>query len=206
MKIIKMLPRRGRIYEVQLSDGTYINLDRAFADSMGICCNMELSDEKANSLEDESDLIRCKNRALYYISQSNISEKKLTEKLIKAGFLPQIVKKATARIKELGLINDDDYAVRLLERCNEKNLSGRNTLEKMVMSGISRDKAKEMCIYDSVAEQKKIEALLKSKYKNKLSTQQDVKKTADSLCRNGFKFSDVRAVMKNFDSSMNFEE
>lgn len=206
MKIIKMLPKRGRIYEVHLDDGTYINLDRAFADSLNIRCNMEISDSKANELEDESDLIRCKNRALYYLTASSISEKKLVEKLTKAGFSAKTVKEAAKRIKELGLINDDDFALRLMEKCGEKNLSHKGTVEKMVLSGISRDKAKEICVYDSLFEQEKIENLLNGKYKNKICTPEDIKKTANALYRNGFKFSDVQAVIKNFDSSINFEE
>ena len=206
MKIIKMLPLRGRIYRVHLDDGTYINLDRAFADSLNIRCNMEISDDRANELEDESDLIRCKNRALYYLTATSISEKKLAEKLTKASFSAKTVKETMNRIKELGLINDDEFALRLMERCAEKNLSHRGTVEKMVLSGISRDRAREICVYDSLSEQEKIENLLNGKYKNKIRTTEDLKKTANALYRNGFKFSDVQAAIKNFDSSINFEE
>lgn len=202
MKIIKILPRRGRIYEVRLSDGTYINLDRAYADRLGLAEGMSISEEKADAMEDESDLIRCKNRAMYYLSQSDFSEKKLKEKLLAAGFEERFVLSAIERLKELSYINDENYSVRYLEKCQAAGLSRRQSIEKMVKAGISREKAKEMCVYSSENEQEIIRRLIDTKYRSKINDADGIKKITASLCRRGFAFSDIRAVINEYSDAL----
>jgi regulatory protein len=199
MKITKMLRRRGHIYEVRFDDGTYINLDIAYANGKGISEGMEIDDETSIKMEDESDSIRCTSRALYYLSQSDKSVKKLKEKLIRAGFEERFVNSSIERLKELGYVNDDEYALKMARKCYEEALSYRMSIDKLVGSGISRDKAKEVCVFSHEEEQEKIKRLLNSKYSLKMGTAEDIQKTAAALGRRGFGFSDIREVLKEFD-------
>lgn len=202
MKIIKILPRRKRIYEVRFDDGTYINLDKDFFETLGLKEEDQISEDRANELEDTSDLLRCKNRAFYYLSNSSVSEKKLSEKLLNGGFPAACVEKTIKRCKQLGYINDESFALRVKEKCDQNCFSNRKTIEKLIISGISVQGAKEICIYDSSFEQEKIRSLLDTKYKNKLSQETDIKKVTNSLLRNGFLFSDIKSVLKlEFDTS-----
>ncbi len=196
MKITEILRRRSHIYEVRFDDGTYINLDKSFFETLSIKAGDEISEEKANDLEDRSDLIRCKNRAFYYLSNSSISEKNLRAKLLKTGFAQWCVNETVKRCSQLGYINDENYALRLKEKCDENNLSNRAVKEKLITSGISSEKAKEICLYDSLLEQKKIENLLNSKYKNRLYETEGVRKVTNALMRRGFLFSDINSVLK----------
>lgn len=196
MKITQILRRRGHIYEVHFDDNTYINLDKSFFETLSIKAGDEISDEKANDLEDRSDLIRCKNRAFYYLSNSSISEKNLRAKLLKTGFAQWCVEETVKRCSQLGYINDENYALRLKEKCDENNLSNRAIKEKLITSGISSEKAKEICVYDSLLEQRKIENLLNSKYKNRLYETEGVRKVTNALMRRGFLFSDINSVLK----------
>ncbi len=196
MKVTEILRRRGHILEVRFDDGTYINLDKSFFETLSLKAGDEISEDAANDLEDRSDFLRCKNRAFYYLSNSSISEKNLRAKLLKTGFAPWCVEETVKRCKELGYINDESYALRLKEKCDENNLSNRATKEKLITSGISSERAKEICIYDSLFEQEKIRNLLNSKYKNKLYETEGVRKVTNSLIRSGFLFSDINSVMK----------
>lgn len=198
MKITEILPRWGRIYEVRLSDGTYINLDKTFFESLSLKTGDEISENRANELEDRSDLIRCKNRAFYYLSNSSMSENNLRAKLLKSGFAPDCVEQVIKRCKELLYIDDQSYALRLKERCDQNNLSNRATADKLIMSGVSVEKVKEICLYDSFAEQEKIKKLIETKYEKKLSTKEDIRKSINSLQRKGFLFSDINSVMRNY--------
>lgn len=203
MKITKILPRRGRIYEVRLSDGTYINLDCAYADGLNLSEGMCVSEEKANAMEDESDLIRCKNRAVYYLSQSDISEKKLREKLLAAGFEQRFVSLTIERLKELSYINDESYSQRFFEKCRAAGLSYRQSVEKMVQAGINRQTAKEVCVYSPKDEQEKICRLINTKYRSKLKEHDGIRKTTAALVRRGFAFSDIRAVLSQLGDALN---
>ena len=205
MKIIKMLRKRGHIYEVRFDDGTYINLDIDLAHLKNICEGMLISDAQAFELEDESELIRCKNRALYILGQRDISEKKLREKLLKAGFEERFIIDTLKRMKELCYIDDKSYGEKLKNSCYESGLSARASVSKLISSGIDTSSAKELCFYDSSIEQKKITRVINKSYKNKLDTPENVQKTAAALARKGFLFSDIRAVLKDYDRRLNGE-
>ncbi len=202
MKITKMLRRRGHIYEVRFDDDTYINVDVSLAEGKNLCEGGILSDEEAFALEDESEQLRCTSRALFYLSQSDRSEKGLFDKLIKAGFEERFVKNTVERMKELNYIDDTSYAQRLFKKCCEQGISSKVCVKKLCEAGISYTTAKEICIYDSTLEQEKIRRLLNKKYRSSLNDKEGIRKTALSLGRRGFGFSDIRAVLKEFDEAI----
>ena len=105
MKITQLLRRRGHIYEVRFDDGTYINLDVSIVEQKNLAVGSVLSDAESFALEDESDLIRCTSRALYYLSRSGKSEKALYDKLIKAGTKVEIVSREN-KIMNVKVLND----------------------------------------------------------------------------------------------------
>ena len=147
MKITNMLRRKGHIYEVRFDDDTYINVDVALADGKNLQEGDFISEEEAFALEDESEQLRCTSRALFYLSKSDRSEKGLYDKLVKAGFEPQFVKKTVERMKELSYIDDDSYAQRLFKKCCEQALSSKVCVKKLCEAGISYTAAKEICVY-----------------------------------------------------------
>lgn len=198
MKIIEIISRRGRIWEVRFDDGTYINLDKGYAEPFDLKVGMSISEEKADKMEDESDVLRCKNRAFYYLSKGDLTEKKLREKLIKAGFEQRFVQITLDRLKELSYIDDQSFANRFYEKCRQSGLSSRQSVEKMVAAGISRQKAKEICQYSSPYERESIKRLINKKYRSKICSEDGIKKTTAALIRRGFAFSDIRAVLKEF--------
>lgn len=206
MKIAKMLRRRGHIYEVRFDDDTYINVDISLAEEKNLKEGIEIDDEGAFALEDESDFRRCTSRALYYLSQSGKSEKALYDRLIKAGFSKTATDKTVERMKQLSYINDDDYAAGQSVKLSQAGFSKRETINRLIKAGISPDKAKEVCDFDSDTEKEKIRRLLEKKYKDKLSSPENVQKTAQALLRRGFVFSDIRAVLKDFDSRLDSGE
>ena len=205
MKITKMLRLRGHIYEVRFDDDTYINVDVSLAEGKNLCEGGILSDEEAFALEDESEQLRCTSRALFYLSQSDRSQKGLFDKLIKAGFEERFVKKTVERMKELSYIDDSSYAQKLFNKCNEQCLSNRVCIQKLCQAGINREEAKEVCFYDSAREQEKIRKLINKKYSSKMADKEDVRKTALSLSRRAFVFSDIKAVLKEFDEAIGEE-
>ncbi len=202
MKITKMLRRRGHIYEVRFDDDTYINVDVTLAQEKNLNEGDFISEEDSFALEDESEQLRCNNRALFYLSKSDKSEKGLYDKLVKAGFGPRFAKKSVERMKELSYIDDDSYAHRLFKKCCEQGLSNKMCVKKLCEAGISYAETKEICLYDSALEQEKIKKLIVKKYSSKVTDKEDIRKTAASLGRRGFVFSDIRAVLKEYDETI----
>lgn len=196
MKITQILKRRGRLNEIRFDDGTYILLDRQFFLESGLKEDDDISEEKADSLEAESDFLRCKNRAMYYLSGGDYTEKTMLQKLKAAGFEQEYVYKTVIRLKELGLINDLRFAVRFIERAREKNLSEREIKEKAMLKGVPGDILREVLDSGETDEVERIKALLLGKYANKLNDEESSEKVIAALIRKGFKFSDVRTAVR----------
>lgn len=206
MKITKLLRRRGHIYEVRFDDDTYINVDKTLAEEKNLKVGNSFTDDEIFALEDESEIMRCTSRALYYLSSSDKSEKALYDKLIKAGFMKTAVEKTIERMKELSYINDEEFALRQERKFSEMGFSKRECVNRLVKAGIPYDKAKEVCRDSSDDEKEKIKKLIEKKYKSKISSPEEVQKTVAALLRRGFVFSDVKAVLKEYDSRLDSGE
>lgn len=197
MKVTEVLKRRGHLCEIRFDDGTYILLDKEYALMKDYVVGKTVSDEQANKDEDESELLRAKNRAIYYLSGADFSVKGLSDKLIKAGFAQGAVEAAVNRMVQLELVNDERFIERFVERCREQNLSKRETVEKLVLKGIARDRAK-LAVEDDDGDIDRIVALISKKYANKLENDEAVKKTVASLCRKGFSIYDIKTALKQY--------
>ena len=196
MKITEIIKRRGQLREVRFDDGTYILLDKRIFEEALIGVGDEISEEKADFLEDTSDDIRCKNRAMYYLSVSDYSVSALKKKLINAGFTEPFVSKTINRLKELSLLDDMRYCERFVEYSREQNLSEREIKEKAKLKGIPFDIIKEVLEKDGKSETERIADLLLKKYINKLENEQETEKVIAALARKGFRFSDIREAVR----------
>ncbi len=199
MKITEIIKRRGHLREVRFDDGTYILLDKKLFEEAALKTGDDISEEKADFLEDASDDLRCKNRAMYYLSGSDYSVSALKKKLFSAGFSEPYVSRTVNRLKELSLLDDNRYCERFVEYSREQNLSEREIKEKAKLKGIPFDIIKEVMENDGKAEVQRIADLLLKKYINKLSSEQDAEKVIAALARKGFRFSDIRDAIRMID-------
>ena len=200
MKITEILKRRGNLREVRFDDGTYILLDKKLFEEASLSVGDEISEEKADFLEDASDELRCKNRAMYYLSGSDYSVAALKKKLFGAGFCEPFVSKTVDRLIELSLLDDTRYCERFVEYSRAQNLSEREIKEKAKLKGISFEIIKEVMQDSGKSEVMRIADLILKKYINKLENREDAEKVIAALARKGFKFSDIRDAVRMINS------
>ncbi|MBO4467691.1 MAG: regulatory protein RecX, partial [Clostridia bacterium] len=161
-----------------------------------------LSDEQLSEIIELSDYTRAKSRALWYLDRSDHTEKQLYDKLIRARFSPRVCAKVIAKLKELGLIDDERFAKRYSERLFEANTSKRQILCKLYEKGVSRDLAKVTVCALPEDETALIRNLIEKKYKQKLKDKESVKKVYAALIRKGFSFSGVKEVLKDYEEEL----
>jgi regulatory protein len=173
--------------------------------SLGIISILESATIKGTSLV-ATDFKRAKSRALWYLSRGDLSEKGLAEKLKTAGFGEKAAQATVERMAELGLIDDEKYARRLLESLTMSGASEKEIYFKLKNKGISSDIAKEVLSESETDESEKIKGLLYTKYQNKLETQEGVQKVIASLARKGFSFSDIKDALRAYNEEIICEE
>ncbi|MBQ1187370.1 MAG: regulatory protein RecX [Clostridia bacterium] len=204
MKILSLKDKRKGLTLVLLEDGNELLLDTEIVILNSLTPGAVLCDPDA--LLYESDLKRAKNRALWYLSRGDLSEKKLTEKLTLGGFMPNAVGGAVQRMKELDLINDERLAVRLCEYLTEQGASKREIVYKLMNKGIPSTVARYTVEEIETDETEKLGKLIKTKYASKLTCEEGVKKVFAALIRKGYSYSDVRDALRAYSEELENEE
>lgn len=194
-------PKR-HLCKVTFTDGSVLELDSDYCLALSLREGGNLTDSEIERHKAASDYERARSRALWYLSRSDHSEKALKDKLVKAGFAREIAVKAVERIRELGLLNDEALCRRLAENLLKENCSLRETEQKLILKGLPRDLVKSVLSETECDPKEQIKALVFKKYKNKLSNEDEIRKTVVALMRKGFRFSDIKAVLKSFSEEL----
>ena len=187
---------------MRLADGREIYLDSDFAAQNAIKAGDNVTEQKIDEWLRESDYVRAKSRALWFLDRADHSEKTLYEKLTRADISPEACARAIARLKELGLLDDVRYANRLAERLVEANVSKREAYDKMLAKGLPRDIVNAALEDIETDEAAQIGALISKKYRTKLENPENIPKVYAALVRKGFSYSAVREALKRYSEEL----
>ena len=206
MEITAIEKRRAHLMQIEFLEGEAALLDSKTVAENGLYVGQQLTAEELQKLKDISDYTRALSRAVWYIERGALSEKALRDKLIRAGFLPAVCEKCTARLLELGLLDDTALAERLAEQLTAANISQRAALSRMVAKGIPRDVAAAALENTECDAESQIRAVIDKKYKTRLGSPEQVRKVFAALLRLGFSYGDVRAVLKSYTEELEYSE
>lgn len=158
---------------------------------------MKLSLEQVEELIRESCCRKAKDRAVWYLSSADHSEKGLKRKLMR--YFPEYAAEyAVNRMCELGYINDEKYARNACEMLINRGLSSRAIVSKLVSCGVSPVLAKSVVEETDTDQVEQITALIERKFRNRLSDEDSVRRTVNSLARRGFSFSDIKTALRKY--------
>lgn len=206
MKIIKIGIRRRHLAALTFFptpekiegaeyEGENILVDREILERCFLKENSEISDEELKELVLASECYRAKQRALWYLSGGEISEKGLFDKLNK-NFSEKASAFAVSQMVSRGYVSDKRYAELLVRSLNSKNISYKWAVSKMLSKGISLELAKEVLADYGQENEQRVYNLLTTKYKNKMGDDDALRKTVASLVRKGFSYSEIQAALK----------
>lgn len=202
MQINEVIRQKKHLVKVRLADGREIYLDSDFAAQNAIKAGDNVTEQKIDEWLRESDYVRAKSRALWFLDRADHSEKTLYEKLTRADISPEACARAIARLKELGLLDDVRYANRLAERLVEANVSKREAYVKMLAKGLPRDIVNAALEDIETDEAAQIGALISKKYRTKLENPENIPKVYAALVRKGFSYSAVREALKRYSEEL----
>ncbi len=202
MQINEVIRQKKHLVKVRLADGREIYLDSDFAAQNAIKAGDNVTEQKIDEWLRESDYVRAKSRALWFLDRADHSEKTLYEKLTRADISPEACARAISRLKELGLLDDVRYANRLAERLVEANVSKREAYVKMLSKGLPRDIVNAALEDIETDEAAQIGALISKKYRTKLENPENIPKVYAALVRKGFSYSAVREALKRYSEEL----
>ena len=140
---------------------------------------------------------KAKQRALYLISYRDHSYKELYEKLEKT-YKEQIATEISDKMVELGFIDDEKYARRLIQNYwNTKRFGIRRIKFELSKKGIDKYLIEDL-IYEIDPDEAldKIREVIERKYYRNLNDEKGVQRIIAALARMGHDYSDIRAVIR----------
>lgn len=167
-------------------------LDSGVLEQRAIKAGMQVDEDFLTELKFESDYKRAKDRAMYLISFRDYSEKELFSKL-KRDYDEAAVEKAVARMRDLGLINDLNFAQKYAkELLFNKHFSKRRAEFELLQKGIDKDTGCDVLAeleYDAVEQ---IRLLVDKKYRLAYSDEKVKKRAVAFLQRYGYRWDDIK--------------
>ncbi len=206
MEISQIKPSKLHLNSIELSNGENVLIDKDVCAQHCLMADTEIEPDFLEELKFQSDYVRAKSRALWYLDRMDYSERALYEKLVQKGFSKKASSAVLAKLCELGLINDRRYAERLAEKLGGQGNSKRASLQKMLQKGVPYDLAKEILSETDTDEVTKLVALIEKKYAAKLADRENYQKVYAALVRRGFSYGDVKTALKKYTEDLEFSE
>lgn len=201
MMLTAVEPRRKSLVALFIDGEKAVDLDAEVYLKSGMKPGDELDDDRLHELIEASDTRRAEQKAMYLLGYRAHSEKELARKLGRT--VPQeAAEKAAARMTELGLVNDGEYARTLArELFTRKHYAAGRVRMELTRRGIPAELAQEAVEQAQTDPRDAIRGLVERKYERYLGDEKGRRKTAAALQRLGYRWDDIHYVLNEFTAS-----
>ena len=197
MLITAIEPRRKAMSALYL-DGEYVmNLDTRTLIENRFDVGKDIDDEDLHEIIRLSNERRAKEKALWLISYRDHSKKELTDK-IKRTCDEESADKAVERMEELGLVNDESYALHYAQKLIfTKHMSKNAVVYELARKGIDKELAAEILDEIEVDSSEQIRMIIDKKYKN-ISDGKIRRRAVAALQRLGYRWDEIKGVIEEY--------
>lgn len=197
MLITAIEPRRKAMSALYL-DGEYVmNLDTRTLIENRFDVGKDIDDEDLHEIIRLSNERRAKEKALWLISYRDHSKKELADK-IKRTCDEESADKAVERMEELGLVNDESYALHYAQKLIfTKHMSKNAVVYELARKGIDKELASEILDEIEVDSSEQIRIIIDKKYKN-ISDEKIRRRAVAALQRLGYRWDEIKGVIEEY--------
>ncbi len=197
MLITAIEPRRKAMSALYL-DGEYVmNLDTQTLIENRFDVGKDIDDEDLHEIIRLSNERRAKEKALWLISYRDHSKKELADK-IKRTCDEESADKAVERMEELGLVNDESYALHYAQKLIfTKHMSKNAVVCELARKGIDKELAAEILDEIEVDSSEQIRIIIDKKYKN-ISDEKIRRRAVAALQRLGYRWDEIKGVIEEY--------
>lgn len=206
MKITFVTGRGGKVSV--FGDGKLIAaVDEDFKLSCGVKNETELNGEELAAFCEAAALRSAFIGAVRILSVRDHGKVELIRKLCQKGHSRSAAEQAADKAEEMGFIDDEAYAINLANRFIEaKGYSVKRAVYELSCRGISREICDKTALQLDNQPILRIIELLNSKYSRYLHDEKGVRKTINALQRLGYRYSDIRSALSEFQISTESED
>lgn len=158
----------------------------------------QVTAQELNELSRAASEQNAKDKALTILSYRDHSKEELRRKLARTVGEEQ-AEKTAQHMQEIGLVNDEDYAEKLAQELLDRRLMGADrVLFEMTRRGLDRSMSSEVIERLDSDPDERIRRFLERKYPRGLKDEKERRRATAALSRNGFRWDDIRAVLREY--------
>ena len=200
MTVTELREIRPEHYEIKFSDGSSMKMGLAVIADFSLYTGRELTEEEFAQIGEAAGLGRAKERALRMIGARPMSERELYDKLIEKGESEVHAAAVVARLLELRLIDDGEYARMLVRHYAANGYGARRVKDELYRHKVNREH------WDAALEEmpdtdETLDRLFASRMRGASpSDRAAVKKASDALLRRGYGWEEIRSALYRYES------
>lgn len=187
------------------SDGSKMRIATYLVADLGLYGGMELEEQALEELMAQAQKASARDRAVRIVSTTSISQKELKRRLIQRGENPEDADAAVSWLRELGAVDDEAMAHRLVESALAKGYGEARIRQILYEKGIPK-KYWEPALENLPDMSEAVDRFLERRFRG-LETldQKEIKRATDALARRGHSWSDISAGLRRYRDKMDEE-
>lgn len=180
------------------SDGSKMRISTYLVADLGLYGGMELEEEELAALMRQAQKASAKDRAVRIVSTTSISQKELKRRLIQRGENPEDAESAVSWLTDLGAVDDEAMAHRLVEQAVAKGYGEARIRQILYEKGIPK-KYWESALENLPDMSEAVDKFLERRFRG-LETldQKEIKRATDALARRGHSWGDISAGLRRY--------
>lgn len=197
MLVTEVCEYKGDTWKIELDNERKFFVNLSIVEEFRIEKGQTITAAALNHITGADILRKAKKRALYLIGERAYCYNELFTKL-KRTYNEQVAREAADYIRELGYINDEEYAPKLAEYLiRSKRWGLRKTRYEMIRRGLEKELV-ENALAEFTEEEldEELMALIERKYSAKLEDFDDRRRTAAALIRRGYDYGAVKRCIE----------
>jgi regulatory protein len=197
-EITRVRERRGRA-SVSVDGEFWAEIDAGVAAERGLREGVELSDEELREARVAGERALAMARALNFLGYRARSEKEVCDRLLRHGYGEETVGGVIGRLKELGYLDDAEFA-RQLAREKARKYGPRRVSVELRQSGVDGEIARE-AVEEEFAERSELEAAFSAasrRYNRGGGSDAEVRRVNGFLMRRGYSAEVCAEVAREF--------
>ena len=204
MKIItdlKAQTNNKKRVSVYLDGAFYCGLDLVTVYKYRLKKGQEIDEKTLVELQRSSEIQKCFDSALNYISRSLKTCKQVRTKLIEKGYVKEVVNEVIYKLKDYGYLSDNDFAKKYVS--TYQNTKGKRMLyANLKQKGVNDEDINDAL--SSLEDQTESAKKLAEKYlKNKILDRKNMQKCYNYLLSKGFDYDEAKNALSQFGEDEN---
>lgn len=188
----------GYKYNIFIEDKCIENVDYDFVVTFDLNAGKEISSDIAAILFNYEEFSAALNKAYNILSFRSHGKKELIKKLMSKNIEKQAAEYAAFYMVKKGYINDENYAMELLEYYNGKGFGKSRIRTEMIKKGLSKEIIDDV-LEDFENDYKKIREILQNRYSVQDLKDKKIKNRAVSyLLRQGYSYDEIFSQIRDY--------